>query len=822
MNAKNKKTLTLKQSPVAKKASGQPTVVVHKKAKRIATPESDSQSDSKYVSNLSDKERLTRINALEKAPQTTTQEKEKLKLLKAEEDRRRILEKEAKDKQRQNEKELRRKEEQQRKQTEEEARKKAEAIAEREEIRASQRREEQTHETPIMETPPARSTTSPSASESREEERSEKNKTRRSPGRPRIENKRGGAGKLNLNAILDSSEDERTRSMAALKRMRAKEKQKLQAADSVREKIIRDVIIPDTVAVGELANRMAERTSDVIKALMNNGIIAGQHQTIDGDTAELIVHEFGHRSKRVSLSDVEDILIESEVSDPADLRPRPPVVTVMGHVDHGKTSLLDAFRQTGVAAGEAGGITQHIGAYQVHCGNKQRITFIDTPGHAAFTQMRARGAKVTDIVVLVVAADDGVQPQTIEAIKHAEIAHVPVIVAVNKCDKPTADPQKIYTQLLKHGVQTEAMGGEVQAIEVSAKEGLHLDKLLEAILLQAEILELKGNPQKLGRGVVIEARLEKGRGPIATILVQSGVIKVADIFVAGKEWGKVRALLDENSKQATAAEISKPVEVLGLNGTPQAGDDFIVVENEAKAREISEYRTQKAKSAEIIIDKRGTLEQMFDQAREGTLKTLNLIVKADVQGSLEAIKASTENISTDEVEAKIIHAGVGGITESDIALAQSVGALIIGFNVRANAQAREFSKREKIEIRFYSVIYNLLDDIKLMLTELLAPAVSEDILGYAEVRNVFNVSKVGKAAGCMITEGNIKRDAEVRLLRDDTVIFEGRLKQLKRFKEDVREVQKGYECGMTLENFDDIRNGDMIECYQLKHTARSL
>lgn len=805
-----KKTLTLKRS--ANKRTASSGVEVQRVGKRRRTTTAAEQNKGL---NLSDKERQNRIEALENMSQSS-EERKKLDLLKAEEQRKERKQAEQQQKHKEAEKEARRKEEDDRKQNEEDARKKAEAIAEREEAKAMQRQ--------VTEPDAKISTSSPNLTTIDNRESHDKNKRRRNSGKPRADRNRGGADRLNLNAIISddgAGDSQRTRSIASLKRMRAKEKQKQENANALREKIIRDVTIPDMIAVGELANRMAERVGDVIKELMKSDILASSSQLIDGDTAELIVSEFGHRSKRVSQSDVEDSLLENQTDDPASLTPRAPIVTVMGHVDHGKTSLLDSLRKTTVASGEAGGITQHIGAYQVTT-DSGIATFIDTPGHAAFTEMRARGAQVTDIVILIVAADDGVQPQTIEAINHAKVAKVPLIVAVNKCDVSGADPQKIYTQLLAQGLQVESMGGEVQAIEISAKVGTNLDKLLEATMLQAEILELKGNTTKQGRGVIIEARLEKGKGPMATVLVQGGVIKIGDIFVAGKEWGKVRALLDENGVQVKTAEISKPVEVLGLNGAPQAGDDFVVVQSESEAREISEYRLQKQKDIENVANKRSTLEQMFTQAGDKGIRSLNLIIKADVQGSLEAIKNALLQMATEEVRCDIMHAAVGGITESDIILASSTTGLVLGFNVRPNVQARALAKRDNIDIRFYSIIYNLLDDMKLILSGMLSPDISEDILGYAEIREVFNVSKVGKIAGCMVTEGNFKRNSRARLIRDDAIIFDGDIKQLKRFKEDVKEVKEGYECGIALENCDNLQTGDRIECYDIKETTRSL
>src|SRR5690606_20105221 len=504
------------------------------------------------------------------------------------------------------------------------------------------------------------------------------------------------------------------------------------------------------------------------------------------------------------------------------LRPRPPVVTVMGHVDHGKTSLLDALRQTDVASGEAGGITQHIGAYQVHMQSGKSITFLDTPGHEAFTQMRARGAKVTDIVVLVVAADDSVMPQTVEAIHHAKAAGVPLVVAINKCDKPQANPQKVRQELLNHEVVVEQMGGEVQSVEVSAKTRKGLDALEEAILLQAEILDLKANPDRKAEGVVVEAKLERGRGSVATVLVQRGTLHVGDVFVAGSSWGRVRALIDDKGKNVVSAGPAVPVEVLGLQGTPEAGDEFVVVENEARAREVAEFRERKQREARSAVSARGTLEQMFSKIKAGEQKELPIVVKTDVQGSLEAILAAAKKLSTDEVAVRVLHGAVGGINESDVALAAASKGAIIGFNVRASKQARDLAERDGVDIRYYSIIYNLMDDLKALLSGMLAPTIRENFLGYAEIREVFNISKVGKVAGCMVTEGLVKRGAKVRLLRDNVVIHEGQLSTLKRFKDDVREVKQGMDCGMSFENYNDIQQGDVIECFELESVAREL
>ncbi len=566
---------------------------------------------------------------------------------------------------------------------------------------------------------------------------------------------------------------------------------------------------------------MAERSGDVIKALMRMGVMATITQSIDADTAELIIAEFGHRLRRVAESDVE-LGLEGEVDTAADTVPRPPVVTVMGHVDHGKTSLLDAMRQTDVVSGEAGGITQHIGAYQVTLPQGQRITFIDTPGHAAFTQMRARGATVTDIVVLVVAANDGIMPQTVEAIAHAKAAKVPIIVAINKIDLPDANPTKVRQDLLSHELVVEEMGGEVLAVEVSAKTRVGLDKLEEAILLQAEILELRANPDRSAIGTVIEAKLDRGRGSVATVLIQRGTLKIGDIFVAGSEIGRVRALVDDHGVSVESAGPSVPVEVLGLNGTPGAGDDFIVLDDEARAREIAEFRDRKKRNATAAIGARGTVEQMFTQIEAGEKKELAMVLKGDVHGSVEAIIGSVAKLGAEqnEVGVRVLHSGVGAINESDVTLARASGGIIVGFNVRANAQARELAKRDGVEIRYYSIIYNILDDAKAMLSGMLSPVTRENFLGNAAIRQVFNVTKAGKIAGCMVTEGVVRRGAKVRLLRDNVVIHEGTLKTLRRFKEEVREVREGFECGMAFENYENIEVGDVIEAFELEEIAR--
>ncbi|HET6161267.1 MAG TPA: translation initiation factor IF-2 [Dongiaceae bacterium] len=637
---------------------------------------------------------------------------------------------------------------------------------------------------------------------------------------PRRDEPKRRPGKLSVTQALSDEEGARMRSLAAVKRAREKEKRHMMAQQP-QAKVVRDVILPETITVQELAGRMAERGADVIKSLMKMGMMATINQVIDADTAELIIAEFGHKVRRVTEGDIETGL-GGEVDVDEHLAARPPIVTIMGHVDHGKTSLLDALRQTDVAAHEAGGITQHIGAYQVQLDNGGRITFIDTPGHAAFTEMRARGANVTDIVVLVVAADDGIMPQTVEAIRHAKAAKVPIIVAINKIDKPDADVNRVRNELLSHELVVEELGGDVLAVEVSAKMKTNLDKLEQALLLQAEVLELKANPDRAAQGAVIEAKLERGRGTVATLLVQKGTLKVGDILIAGSEWGRVRALLDDRGRTVESAGPATPVEVLGLQSTPQAGDQFVVVESEARAREIAEFRAHRQRQHQMAAAKRGTLEQMFTKIQAGESKELPVVIKGDVQGSVEAIVASLNQLSTDEVKVRVLHAAVGGINESDVTLARASAGMIIGFNVRANPQARELAKRDHIDIRYYSIIYNVVDDAKAALTGMLAPSLREKFLGNAEIREVFNITKFGKVAGCMVVEGTVKRGAKVRLLRDSVVIHEGTLKTLKRFKDEVREVKEGFECGMAFENYDNIEKGDIIECFEVEEVARAL
>ena len=657
-----------------------------------------------------------------------------------------------------------------------------------------------------------------------EETKPRKSKTgHKAPTVKRTEPRRR-AGKLTISAALEGEDGvERSRSVASMRRAVEKERRKAQQKQPMNtEKVVREVVLPETITVQELSNRMAERSANVIKTLMKLGVMATINEVVDADTAELVAQEFGHRVKRITESAVEENLITQE-DDEASLKSRPPVVTVMGHVDHGKTSLLDAMRSSSVVSGEAGGITQHIGAYQVRNSNDQKITFIDTPGHEAFTAMRARGAKVTDIVILVVAADDSIMPQTIEAIKHAKAGNVPMIVAVNKIDKEGADPNRVKTDLLSHEVVVEDMGGDTLCIEVSALQKTNLDKLEEAILLQAELLDLKANPDRAAEGAIIEAKMEKGVGSVGTVLVQRGTLHVGDIFVAGAEWGRVRALVNEHGKQVKSAMPSAPVEVIGFGGTPAAGDDFTVIGDEVKAREISEYRKRKIREKEQVAGVGGsTMEQMFAKIKAGEAKELAVVIKADVQGSVEALTGTLQKLGSDEIKVNVIHGAVGPVNESDVTLARASGAIIIGFNVRANTQARELSKRDNIDIRYYSIIYDVADDLTGLLTGMLAPKFKESFIGYAEIREVFNVSKVGKVAGCMVTQGVIKRGCKVRLLRDDVVIHEGDLSQLKRFKDDAKEVREGYECGMALASYQDIQPKDVIECFELEQMTATL
>jgi translation initiation factor IF-2 len=708
--------------------------------------------------------------------------------------------------------EKRKAEEDSRKAAEEQAKKHAEEEA----TRRLEKKEEPAAAKPAAETPRRARLVA------EEEEETITKKGAKTPAKAPVAKKSEGdrrRGKLTVAKAL-SDDDERMRSVASYRRhlQRMNKGASAQAAGPVGP---REVTIPETITIAELANRMARRAVDVIKVLMKNGMMATVNDTIDADTAELVAAEYGHTVKRVAESDVLEGL-KGAADEEGNLRPRPPVVTIMGHVDHGKTSLLDALRQTDVAAGEAGGITQHIGAYQVMLHNGAKITFLDTPGHAAFTAMRARGAKVTDIVVLVVAADDGVMPQTVEAIAHAKAAHVPIIVAINKIDKGDADPQRVKTELLQHEIQVEDMGGDTIAVEVSAKKHIGLDRLEEMILLQSEVLDLKANPERWAEGAVIEAKLDRGRGPVASVLVQRGTLKVGDIVVAGSEWGRVRLLQNDRGETVESAGPAAPVEVLGLSGAPEAGDEFVVVESEGRAREVTEYRERKRREARNATISRQTLDQLLKTRAAGEKRLLPLVVKSDVQGSAEAIQGALAKLGSDEVGVQVLQSGVGGITESDVILAHASGAAIIGFNVRADKQARERAKRDGVDIRYYAIIYNVVDDVKAALSGLLAPETREKFLGNAEILEVFTISKVGKVAGCRVTEGVVRRGAKVRLIRDHVVIHEGELSTLKRFKDEVREVQAGQECGMAFANYQDIAAGDVIEAFEVETVQRAL
>ncbi len=798
-------------------------VVVETKRKRVVVPKPGAASGGaqpgakvtpggdprKRPAGISDAEMERRLKALRaaKAREAEDEKKRAEEDLKRERDRqRRREEAEAK------EREARELQERSRLKAEEAASKKRDA-------EDGARKAAAAAAAPAAEEPAARPAAKPSAAprktdRERDQRREAKGKGQRDSGRR--------SGKLTLNQALSGGEGGRQRSLAAMKRKQERARQKALGGAESHEKVIRDVQIPETIVVQELANRMAERVADVVKSLMNMGMMVTQNQSIDADTAELIVEEFGHKVVRVSDADVEDV-IKTEEDRPEDLKPRPPVITVMGHVDHGKTSLLDAIRKTKVVSGEAGGITQHIGAYQVTTDDGTVLTFLDTPGHAAFTSMRARGAQVTDIVVLVVAADDAVMPQTVEAIHHAKAAGVPMIVAINKIDRPGANPDKVRTDLLQHEVIVEKMSGDVLDVEVSAIDGTGLDKLLEAIVLQAELLDLKANPDRAAQGAVIEAQLDVGRGPVATVLVQNGTLHQGDIFVVGEQWGKVRALINDKGERVKDAGPSVPVEVLGLHGTPEAGDVLNVTDTEAQAREIAEYRHESAKEKRAAAGAATTLEQLMAKAKEDeNVAELPILVKADVQGSAEAIVQAMEKIGNDEVRVRVLHSGVGAITESDVGLAEASGAPVIGFNVRANSTARKVANQKGVEIRYYSVIYDLVDDVKAAASGLLSAEIREKFIGYAEVKDVFKVSNVGKVAGCLVTEGVARRSAGVRLLRDNVVIHEGTLKTLKRFKDEVAEVQSGQECGMAFENYEDVRKGDVIEIFEREEVERNL
>lgn len=802
-------------APASAPAAAEPAETTPAPAAEAAKPALDTRTRH-VLRTLSDEEKAARARALgnaRKADEMARQRAEDNARLRLEQEARLQAEREAS--------EQRRHEEENRRKVEEEARRKAEEEA----ARKLQQQDEK------QRVPAEATAARPTATPARkprgavEEERPGRarrpGERRQPPPRTRSEPRRR-ANRMTVSEALTDA-DERQRSLAAMRRQ-AERRKRQQMEDEGQEppgKIVREVVVPESITVQELANRMAERSVDVVKTLMGMGVMATVNQAIDPDTAELVVAEFGHKIRRVSAADVE-IGLKGDEDEDTDLQPRPPVVTVMGHVDHGKTSLLDAIRETDVVAGEAGGITQHIGAYQVTTASGGRITFIDTPGHEAFTAMRARGAKVTDLVILVVAADDGVMPQTVEAINHAKAAEVPMIVAINKMDLPAANPNRVKQELLQHEVIPEDLGGDVQCIEVSATTKAGLDNLEEGILLQSEILELTANPDRAAEGVVVEAKLDRGRGPVATVLVQRGTLRVGDVLVAGSEWGKVRAMLDSRGDNLEEAGPSMPVEVLGLNSTPAAGDEFSVVENEARAREVSEYRQGLMRDKRAAAGARGTLEQMFSQIQAGERKELPMLVKADVQGSLEAIVNAAEKLGTDEVAARMLHAGVGGITESDVELARASDAFLVGFNVRANAQAREGAKRNGVDIRYYSIIYELVDDLRALMSGLLAPEVRETSIGRAEILQVFSISKVGRIAGCRVTEGIVRRNCRARLLRDDTVIHDGPLSSLKRFKDDVNEVREGMECGLSLANYQDLQQGDQLEFYEVEEVERTL
>ncbi|OCX61685.1 translation initiation factor IF-2 [Thioclava sp. SK-1] len=807
VETKAKKRVVNKPGPGAKGAGGKP---------RLGDP-------SKRPAGISDAEMERRLKALQAA-----------KAREAEETAQRAAEEKAREEERERrraeietkEREERERVEALRMKQEEEDRKKREA-----ELRAQKKEEtRKAVKTDAPQTPQDRAAAEAAASRAetkgvvasgprktdRERDRNERDARN---AKSKEDNRR--SGKLSLNQALSGGEG-RHRSMAAMKRKQERQRQKAMGGNQRAEKQSREVRLPETILVGELANRMAERSADVVKSLMKMGMMVTANQALDADTAELVIEEFGHKAVRVSDADVEQVIDQIEDKS-EDLIARPPIVAIMGHVDHGKTSLLDAIRKANVQSSEAGGITQHIGAYQVTTESGAVLSFLDTPGHAAFTSMRARGANVTDIVILVVAADDSVMPQTIEAINHAKAAKVPMIIAINKIDKHEANAQRVRTQLLQHEVVVEEMGGDVQTVEVSAKSGKGLDTLLEAIALQAEILELRANPDRSASGAVIEAKLDVGRGPVATVLVQNGTLKRGDIFVVGEQWGKVRALINDQGERVEEAGPSVPVEVLGLNGTPEAGDVLNVVETEAQAREISDYRISAAKDKRAAAGAATTLEQMMAKAKaDQNVSELAVVVKADVQGSNEAIVQALEKIGNDEVRVRVIHSGVGAITESDVGLAEASGCPVIGFNVRANAPARNSANQKGVEIRYYSIIYDLVDDIKAAASGLLSAEIRENFIGYATIKEVFKVTGVGKVAGCLVTEGVARRSAGVRLLRDDVVVHEGTLKTLKRFKDEVKEVQSGQECGMAFEHYDDIRPNDVIEIFEREEIERSL
>lgn len=816
-------------SPASTPTRGGGKVAVEVKRRRAATPAEETEkksqgsddstagkSSQEGLRQLTAEEREARIRALREAEEASKRKAEEESLTSQTEENAKASE--ATEAAPENDADaLRRKELEELQRIEEEERRKAE------------------EEAAAMQVPPDMATPASSKfgkknfldDDAREEEtyRERMKKQQQKRTKPNMDRRRG-SGKLTVTQVLNEDyERDRGPSLAAQKRAREKARMAAQSQQNLPEKITHDVIVPEVITVQELANRMAERSGDVIKCLMNMGVMATVNQTIDADTAELVIDEFGHRIKRVTEADIEEGL-EGPEDNPKDMKPRPPVVTVMGHVDHGKTSLLDSLRATDVVSGEAGGITQHIGAYQVTLKGGDKITFLDTPGHAAFTEMRARGANVTDIVVLVVAANDSIMPQTIEAINHAKAANVPIIVAINKIDLEDANPQKVKTDLLQYEVIAEDMGGDVQCIEISAKNRMNLDKLEEAILLQAEMLDIKANPDRDAVGTVVEAKLEQGRGHVATILVQKGTLRVGDIFVVGAQWGKVRALVDDHGNNVDHAIPGQPVEVLGLNGAAHSGDALIVVKEEARARNVAEYRarTKRLATAALSAKEGVSFDELLAQKQESEKKAMAVVIKADVHGSVEAIVGSLEKLVKDNegVRIQVLHTGVGGINESDVSLAKASNAVIVGFNVRANAQARELAEKEDVDIRYYNIIYNVIDDAKNILSGLLEPVRREEYLGQAMIKQVFRVTKVGNVAGCEVTIGVVKRGAGVRLLRDDVVIHEGTLKTLQRFKDEVKEVKEGTECGMAFENYDDIKEGDIIECFEVIEEARKI
>ena len=791
------------------------SVVVEKKRKRVIVPKSGAAASGGKTGGgvnapgISDAEMERRKKALAAA---AAQENERA-AKEAQESARREAEREER---------RREKEEKEREEVERAERAKAKEEAEKAAVEAKSAPKEKPAEPEVIDQAAAEAAAAkaPAKTAKRDDKPARVDDKKQNRGKGGDDRRR--SGKLTINQALSGRDGGRQRSMAAMKRAQERERRKMMGGSQEREKVVRDVQVPEAITVQELANRMAEKTAAVVKALMTNGIMATQNQTIDADTAELIVEEFGHKVVRVSDADVEEAIVTVEDKE-EDLKPRAPVITIMGHVDHGKTSVLDAIRKTNVVSGEAGGITQHIGAYQITTDDGTVLSFLDTPGHAAFTSMRARGAQVTDIVVLVVAADDSVMPQTIEAINHAQAAEVPMIVAINKMDKPGADPAAVRAELLRHEVIVEAMSGDVQDVEMSALKGEGFPELLEAIALQSELLELKANPDRNAEGAVIEAKLDVGRGPVATVLVQNGTLRKGDIFVVGEQWGKVRALINDQGERVDEAGPSVPVEVLGLNGAPEAGDVLNVVSSESEAREIADYRVKAAKDKKAAAGAGTTLDQLLAKAKaDENVSELPILVKADVQGSSEAIVQAMEKVGNDEVRVRVLHSGVGAITESDVTLAEASGAPIIGFNVRANAPARNAANQKGVEIRYYSIIYDLVDDVKAAASGLLSAEIKETFIGYASIKEVFKISGTGKIAGCEVTEGVARRDAGVRLLRDNVVIHEGKLKTLKRFKDEVKEVQGGQECGMAFENYEDIREGDVIEIFETEEIERKL